>query len=439
MRTMTDRYWDLEVETMPRERLEALQIARLKDIVGFALKTQLYQRRLEAAGILSPDAISSLDDLRKIPFTVKDDLRQAYPKGLLAVPDEEVVRMHSSSGTTGIPTVIYYTREDLAAWTGLLARSVYATGARRCDVFQNMMSYGLFTGGLGLHYGAEALGMMIIPIGGGNTKRQIVVMKDFQTTVLHITPSYLLHIASQLERYNIKREQLAIKKAYLGAEPYSENTKNKIEELLSIDVYNSYGLSEMNGPGVAFECEHKCGMHLWEDGYIVEIIDPVTGENLPEGVEGEVVLTNLIRHATPLLRYRTRDRAALIPEACPCGRTHRRLSRITGRTDDMLIINGVNVFPSQIEEVIMCIPEVGTNYQIHIEKDGALDKLIVKVEIYSKLFHGDLIELDLLKDTLTDELRASITIRPHVELHEPGSLPVYEGKAKRVIDNRQRL
>jgi phenylacetate-CoA ligase len=435
----SDIYWDRAIETMPRPEIEALQLRRLKEIVGYGLQTNLYKKRFSHCGISSPDDICSLDELRKIPFTVKDDLRQSYPKGLLAVPDEDIVRMHSSSGTTGIPTVIYYTAADLAAWTDLLARSIYATGARRADVFQNMMSYGLFTGGLGLHYGAEALGMMIIPIGGGNTKRQIVVMKDFNTTVLHITPSYLLHIASQLDHYNIGREQLSIKKAYLGAEPYSENTKNKIEELLAIDVYNSYGLSEMNGPGVAFECEHKRGMHLWEDGYIVEIIDPQSGENLPDGAEGEVVLTNLIRRGTPLLRYRTRDRAFLYPEPCPCGRTHRRLSRITGRTDDMLIINGVNVFPSQIEEVIMCIPEVGTNYQIHIEKEGALDKLVVKVEIYSKLFHGDLIELDLLKDTLTDELRASITIRPHVELHEPGSLPVYEGKAKRVIDTRERL
>jgi len=439
IQSMSQSYWNVELETMPRESLEDLQLARLKEIIGCALNTHHYSKQFEEIGISSSDDIRSLDDLKKIPFTVKDDLRQSYPKGLLAVPDEDVVRIHSSSGTTGIPTVIYYTKDDLDAWTALLARSVYATGARKGDVFQNMMSYGLFTGGLGLHYGAEAVGMMIIPIGGGNTKRQIMIMKDFNTTVMHITPSYLLHIFTQLKQYDVKREDLSLTKAYLGAEPYTENTKKKLEELLKIDVYNSYGLSEMNGPGVAFECEYKCGMHLWEDGYIIEIIDPETGENLPDGEEGEVVLTNLIRKATPLLRYRTRDLASIYTDACPCGRTHRRLSRITGRTDDMLIINGVNVFPSQIEEVIMCIPEVGTNYQIHIEKENSLDKLVVKVEIYSQLFHGDLIELDMLKDKLTDELRASITINPHVELHEPGSLPVYEGKAKRVVDNRERL
>jgi phenylacetate-CoA ligase len=436
---MIKEYWNEDIETLPREKIEILQLERLRSIIDAAFNTKFYKKRFASIGLESSAEITSLLDLKRIPFAVKDDLRQSYPHGLLAVPREDVVRMHSSSGTTGIPTVIYYTQDDLNAWTDLLARSIYATGARKQDVFQNMMSYGLFTGGLGLHYGAERVGMMIIPIGGGNTKRQLNVLKDFQTTVLHITPSYLLHIYSQLGHYNISLEELAIKKAYLGAEPYSENTKNKIEELMGIDVYNSYGLSEMNGPGVAFECEHKCGMHVWEDGYIIEIINPETGENCPDGVEGEVVLTNLIRKATPLLRYRTRDLAYIYTDTCPCGRTHRRLSRITGRTDDMLIINGVNVFPSQIEEVIMCIPEVGTNYQIHVEKEGSLDKLIVKVEIYSKLFHGDLIELDLLKDKLTDELRASITINPHVELHEPGSLPVYEGKAKRVIDSREKL
>jgi phenylacetate-CoA ligase len=299
-----------------------------------------------------------------------------------------------------------------------------------------MMTYGLFTGGLGLHYGAERVGMTVIPIGGGNTKRQIQYMKDFRTTVVHATPSYLLHIRTQLEPCGASIDQLALRKAYLGAEPYSENTRRKAEELFRIDAYNSYGLSEMNGPGVAFECIEKSGMHVWEDAYIVEIIDPATGRILPEGEAGEVVFTNLIRHATPLLRYRTRDRAALIPGRCPCGRTHRRLSRILGRTDDMLIINGVNVFPSQIEEVIMRIPEVGTNYQIEVSKKGELDHLTVKVEIYSKLFTGEVGQLDALRRKILGELRASITIGPSIELHEPGSLPVFEGKAKRVVDSR---
>jgi len=302
-----------------------------------------------------------------------------------------------------------------------------------------MMGYGLFTGGLGLHYGAERVGMMVIPIGGGNTKKQIQMMKDFQTTVVHATPSYLLHIHSVLAESGVSVKDLALKKAYVGAEPHSENIRLKIEQLYGIDAYNSYGLSEMNGPGVAFECVYKSSMHIWEDAYIVEIIDPQTGERLEDGQQGELVLTNLIRRAMPLMRYRTRDLAFLIPDKCQCGRTHRRLSRIMGRTDDMLIINGVNVFPSQIEEVVMKIPEVGTNYLIQVEKSGALDKLTVKVEIYSKMFLGEASQLEKLRAKIKEELRASIMINPVVELHEPGFLPVSQGKAKRVVDERPKL
>jgi len=264
-------------------------------------------------------------------------------------------------------------------------------------------------------------------------------MKDFRTTVIHITPSYSLHIYSKLSEFRVDRKELALRKAFLGAEPYSENTRKKIENLLKIDVYNSYGLSEMNGPGVSFECVYKDGMHTWEDAYIIEVIDPKTGKMLGEEKEGELVFTTLKREATPLLRYRTRDLAFIYKGKCKCGRTHRRISRITGRTDDMLIVNGVNVFPSQIEEVIMRIPQVGTNYQVQIEKDGALDKLIVKVEIYSKMFSGDLNELDALRSHIKDELKASFIVNPIVELHEPGSLPVFEGKAKRVVDLRPKL
>lgn len=432
-------YWNKEIETLDRTSLEALQLKRLKEIVSYALKTHFYKNRLGKVGLKSAEDIKSLADLQRIPYTTKDDLRENYPKGLLAVEPEEVVRIHTSSGTTGIPTVIYYSREDLNNWTENLARSIVATGAGKKDVFQNMMSYGMFTGGLGLHYGAEKVGMTVIPIGGGNTKRQIQLMKDFRTTVLHITPSYLLHIHSRLEECEAQVQELALKKAFIGAEPHSENTRKKIEDLFKIDAYNSYGLSEMNGPGVAFECVYKNSMHIWEDGYITEIIDSKTGNLLGQEEEGEVVFTNLIRKATPLLRYRTRDLAFIYKDACPCGRTHRRLSRITGRSDDMLIVNGVNVFPSQIEEVVMRIPEVGTNYQIYLEKDGALDKLIVKVEIYSKMFSGDIKELDNLKSRIREDLRASIILNPHVELHEPGSLPVFEGKAKRVVDSRPKL
>ena len=436
---MEVNYWNQDVETLGREQLEQLQLERLKQIVAQALKTPFYQKRLSRAWINTPADIQSLADLQKIPFTAKDDLRQSFPKGLMAVDMEEVVRIHSSSGTTGIPTVIYYTAEDMENWTNILARSVVATGCTSKDVFQNMMSYGLFTGGLGLHYGTERVGMTVIPIGGGNTRRQIQVMKDFKTTVLHVTPSYLLHIHSKLAEYDTTIDDLYLKKAFLGAEPYSENTRKKLEELYQIDAYNSYGLSEMNGPGVAFECVYKEDMHVWEDAYILEIIDPATGEVLPDGEQGEVVLTNLIRSALPLMRYRTRDLAYVHPEPCKCGRTHRRLSRIQGRTDDMLIVNGVNVFPSQIEEVIMSVPEVGTNYQIHLTKVGSLDKLTIQVEIYSKMFTGDLSQLEALKSKIKDKLRASITINAHIELHEPGALPVFEGKAKRVVDNREKL
>jgi phenylacetate-CoA ligase len=436
---MDIKYWNKKAETISRSGLKALQLKRLKETVHYALKTPFYKSRLKKAGIRSADDIRSMNDLNKIPFTTKDDLRECYPKGLLAVPMRDVVRLHTSSGTTGVPTVIYHTQQDINNWTELLARSIVATGAGKDDVFQNMMTYGMFTGGLGLHYGGEKVGMTVIPMGGGNTKRQVQLMKDFGTTVIHATPSYVLHIHSKLEECGVSLKDLKLKKAYLGAEPYSENTRKKIESLYKMDAYNSYGLSEMNGPGVAFECVYKCGMHVWEDTYIVEIIDPKSGMALSDEKEGEMVFTNLVRRATPLLRYRTRDIACIHGGACKCKRTHRRISRITGRTDDMLIVNGVNIYPSQIETVVMRIPEVGTNYQIYLEKDGTLDKLVVKVEIYSKLFSGDISQIDALKQRIKDELRASIVISPVVELHEPGSLPVYEGKAKRVVDARVKL
>jgi len=436
---MDINFWDKEIETIDKAALKALQLKRLKETVSYALKTTFYKSRLKKAGINSSDDIKHWEDYKKIPLTTKDDLRECYPNGLLAVDMQEVVRLHTSSGTTGTPTVIYHTKSDINHWAELVARSIVATGATNKDVFQNMMSYGMFTGGLGLHYGAEKVGMTVIPMGGGNTKRQIQLMKDFGSTVLHVTPSYILHIHSKLEECGVGLNDLKLKKAYLGAEPYSENTRKKVEHLFKMDVYNSYGLSEMNGPGVAFECVHKCGMHVWEDTYLLEVVDPKTGGSLGEDKEGEIVLTNLNRRATPLLRYRTRDIAFIYKGLCGCKRTHRRISRITGRTDDMLIINGVNVYPSQIEEVIMRIPEVGTNYQIYLEKEGTLDKLIVKVEIYSKMFRGDISEIDALKSRIIEELRASIIIHPTVELHEPGALPVFEGKAKRVVDNRVKL
>jgi len=432
-------YEPRDLEYLDRRALEAVQLLRLKKVIACALATPFYSERLGKVGIRHPEDLSSLDDLQKIPFTTKDDLRDTYPYGLLAVDKEKVVRMHASSGTTGKPTVIYYDRDDLGRWTHLTHRSLVACGCTSADVFQNMMTYGLFTGGLGLHYGAEDLGMFVIPSSGGNTRRQLQLMTDFGTTVVHATPSYMLHLHSQLEAAGIAPADLALRSALIGAEPHSEDLRRKIEELFGIDAYNSYGLSEMNGPSVAFECTEKSGMHLWEDAYRIEIVDRDSLEPLPDGEVGELVLTNLIRHASPIIRYRTKDLTRVLPGACACGRTSRRVDRMMGRTDDMLIINGVNVFPSQIEEVVMKIPEAGTNYRIVVRKKGTLDELIVELEVGPEVLTDDTRDLYALKNRLTDALKATISVKPHVEFHEPGQLPVQEGKAIRVVDERGNL
>jgi phenylacetate-CoA ligase len=433
---MNYQYWNPQIETLSRPELEAFQLAQLKTMVGYAQRTPFYRERFIQAGIRGEEDIKSLGDLRRIPFTTKQDLRDAFPYGMLSIPRDEVIRLHASSGTTGTPTTIYFNREDIRRWTGFVARSIYATGCSKIDVFQNMITYGLFTGGLGFHAGGEEVGMLVIPSGAGNTTRQFKLMQDFGTTVVHATPSFLLHVESKMREEGVRRDSIKLKRAFAGAEPYSEDTRRRIESLLHIDVYNSYGLSEMNGPGVAFECQAKNGLHLWEDGYIAEIINPDTLESVPDGETGELVLTILCREATPILRYRTRDLSGFYTEPCACGRTHRRLRRITGRTDDMLIINGVNLFPSQIEEVIMGIREVGNNYLIVVEKEGALDRLTVKTEVGPDTFMDDSRPLNALRERIRKTLQASITINPKVELHESGSLPVSEGKAKRVQDNR---
>jgi phenylacetate-CoA ligase len=433
---MEYQYRNPEIEKMQRKELEALQLKKLKEAAGYALKTTYNKPRLESAGIHCPDDIKSLDDLKRIPFTTKDDLRDGFPYGFLAIPKENVVRLHASSGTTGVPTTIYFSSDDIKQWTYYMARCIYGAGCTKNDVFQNMISYGLFTGGLGLHQGGEEVGMLVIPAGAGNTARQFKLMQDFGTTVVHSTPSFLLHVESKMREAGIKRESLSLKRAFAGAEPHSEDTRQRIEKLLDIDVYNSYGLSEMNGPGVAFECQCKDGLHLWEDGYIAEIINPETMEQVKEGETGELVLTILCRQATPILRYRTRDLTSFYTEPCPCARTHRRIRRIKGRSDDMLIINGVNVFPSQIEEVIMSIKEAGNNYLIVVEKEGALDRLTVKTEIGPNIFLDDSRPLNMLKDRIRETLQTAILIRAKVELLENGSLPVSEGKAVRVQDLR---
>jgi phenylacetate-CoA ligase len=430
---MQFQYYHQNIETMPREALEALQVEALRRQVERALETPFYRERL--AGVMG-ERVKGLDDLRRLPFTTKRDLRESFPFGMLAVPREEVVRMHASSGTTGIPTTIYFTKKDIAVWTGYVARCIYGTGCTRGDVFQNMITYGLFTGGLGFHAGAEEVGMMVIPSGAGNTERQFRMMQNFGTTVLHATPSFLLHVEGKMREAGVRRDALALKRAFAGAEPYSEETRLRIEELLGIDVYNSYGLSEMNGPGVAFECQCKDGLHLWEDGYIAEIVDPDTLEPLPDGEEGELVITILCREAMPMLRYRTRDLTSFYTEPCACGRTHRRLHRIMGRSDDMLIINGVNVFPSQIEQTLMAMPEVGNNFLIIVEKEGVLDRLTVKTEIHEAFFTDDARPLNALREKIAKNLSQVIYIHPKVELAGGGTLPVSEGKTKRVEDRR---
>ncbi len=431
------KYWSEEIETMSRSEIEALQLKRLKTTLARAAHSPFY-RELFRKNSINPEDIRSTEDLTYLPFTRKNDLRLSYPRGFLAVKEDEVVRMHASSGTTGQSTVIYHTAHDLNEWTDLVTRSLVVAGAGEKDVFQNMMSYGLFTGGLGLHYGAERLGMMVIPIGGGNTHRQIEFFRDFKTSVIHITPSYALHVSDVIKDMGLGPVDFNLRLMIFGAEPYSEATRDKLEASFRVRAFNCYGLTEMNGPGVAFECRQSEGMHVWEDNYLVEIIDPATGQPAGPGEIGEVVFTTLNREAMPLIRYRTRDLAQLFPETeCPCGRNFRRLSRILGRTDDMLIVRGVNVFPSQIEHVLMKLPEVGTNYQIILNRVDNLDRMTIRVEIYGKMFHGEARELRLLRKKIQHELKEQILLSTEIELMEPGALPPSQGKAKRVFDNRE--
>jgi phenylacetate-CoA ligase len=427
-------HWEPEIETLSPDKLRDLQLERLRATVArVAAGVPFYQRKLAEHDVAADD-LRTLADVRRLPFTTNADLRDNYPDGLLCVPRSEVTRLHTSSGTTGKPKALFFSRGDVDQAASLIARCLVMTGCTREDVLQNMMTYGLFTGALVMHYGAEKVGLLVIPAGPGNSERQLLLMRDFRSTVIHATPSYALYFADFLEKRGVDaRRDLALRKAFVGAEAHSEETRRKIETALGVDAYNSYGLSEMNGPGVAFECVHKTGMHLWEDNYLLEIIDPQTGEPLPDGRRGELVLTSLCREAMPLLRYRTRDITAVIPEPCPCGRTHRRLSRITGRSDDMLIVRGVNLYPQQIERVLMGIPELGRNYQIHL---SGLDDLTVKVELSPASFDGRVENLVRLEDRVVEKLRAEILVKPRVELTAPGSLPVSEGKARRVFDER---
>jgi phenylacetate-CoA ligase len=427
-------YWEKHIELLPRREIEQLQLERLNITMQRALHAPFYKNILDKKNITS---LKNIQQISEIPFTTKQDLRAHFPYGFLCVSLEKTVRLHSSSGTTGNPTVVFHTQKDIDSWSDIMARCLYTAGARSSDVFQNMMGYGLFTGGLGLHYGAEKLGMLTIPIGPGNSKRQIWFMRQFKTTAVHILPSYALRLAGLMREMEIDpQKDLSLRMAFIGAEPHSQEIRQKIEDLLQLKAYNSYGLSEMCGPGVAFECQAQDGLHIWEDQFFVEIIDPESGEVLPPGKQGELVLTTLNREAMPLLRYRTRDLTSIMEEPCSCGRTHRRLKRIKGRSDDMLIINGVNLFPIQIEQVLMRIPEIGTNYEIHITKENYMDKLHIKVELKEGAFAGTLRQAELLQKRLQDELAAEITVNPVVDLVEAHSLKVHEGKAVRVFDHR---
>lgn len=417
--------------------MEELQLSRLKDTLAHAQRSYYYGKIFQEKGI-NADSIRSLSDVQKIPFTTKDDLRENWPYGFIAVSKDELVRMHSSSGTTGRATVIFHTANDVAVWTNLLARCMFMAGMRKSDVFQNMMTYGLFTGGLGFHYGAEKIGALVIPAGAGNSKRQIQLMRDFATTAVHVIPSYALHLSTVFEELKLDpRKDTSVKIAFLGAEPHTEKMRRKIEEIYGYKAFNSYGLSEMNGPGVAFECPYQDGMHIWEDSFLVEIVDPKTLQPVADGEEGELVMTSLQKKGMPLIRYRTKDLTRIIPGTCACGRTHRRLERFKGRTDDMLILKGVNIFPMQIEKKLMDIEGVGTNFLIILNREGYNDNMTVKVEVSRDYFSGDIKQLEKLRKKIVEELKGELLITPKIELVESDSIPKGDGKAVRVIDNRK--
>ncbi len=432
---MTIEYYDA-AETWSRDRIAATQLTRLRSLVEHSRKCAFYRELLDAAGV-TPESLRTLDDARRIPFTTKDDLRSQYPTGLLCVPRRQIVRMHCSSGTTGTPVAICHTRNDVSTWAALMARSLYMAGVRPDDVFQNMSGYGLFTGGLGIHFGAETLGCMTIPAGPGNSRRQIKLARDFRTTVAHILPSYALILAEHLREMGEDPADLALRIAVVGAEPYTEVFRRRIEDIFAMKAFNSYGLSEMNGPGVAFECSCQDGLHIWEDAFLAEIIDPDTGEPVPDGEVGELVMTTLCREGMPILRYRTRDLTRFLPGECACGRRHRRMDRILGRADDMFIIKGVNVYPMQIEKVIMGFPEVGQNYLILLENAGLGDVMRVQVEVRDEYFVEDMRILRNLQKSIAHRLRDEILVTPEVELVQSSSLPCNEGgKAVRVRDLR---
>ena len=427
-------YWQPELETMPRQQLEALQVEKLRRTIDICLQSPFYKRVLGERGITS-DTIKTIDDVRRLPFTTKQDLRENYPFGLVGGNMKDAIRIHSSSGTTGNPTVVTYSRHDIESWAKMIARSMYMVGCRDTDVFQNSSGYGMFTGGLGFQYGAEKLGATTVPAAAGNSKRQIMFIRDFGTTCLHAIPSYAIRLAEVFHEEGIDPRSTKLHTLFIGAEPHTDEQRRRIERLLGVKAYNSFGMTEMNGPGVAFECQEQNGMHLWEDNYILEIIDPDTLEPVPDGEIGEMVLTTLDRTMMPILRYRTHDLTRILPGDCPCGRTHRRIDRIKGRTDDMFIIKGVNVFPMQVEKILVKYPGLGSNYLITLDSEGDNDVMTVDVELDG--LNTDVYpELQRMTKDIQRALKDEILLTPRVRLVKKGSLPQSEGKAVRVKDLR---
>ena len=422
---------------LPPGQLRELQFTRLKNVVALAFeRVALFRSRMSERGLV-PDDIQCLEDITQLPFCVKTDLRDGYPFGLFACPMTEIVRLHASTGTTGKPIVVAYTQQDIDVWTNVMCRSFAACGLHRGDIIQNAYGYGLFTGGLGAHYGAEALGATVIPISGGNTQRQIMVLKDFNVTAICCTPSYFLHIIDQASEMGVKLKDLPLRAGVFGAEPWTEAMRQRIQQESGIKAYDIYGLSEIIGPGVAMECPCQAGPHIFEDYFYPEVIDPATNEPCPDGVEGELVLTTLSKHAMPMIRYRTRDITALTSEPCGCGRTLRRIKRISRRSDDMIIIRGVNVYPSQIETALLKVEGALPHYQIILTRQRGLDEMEVQVEVTETVFSDTVGGLEQLQARLTKSVETTTGLRPTIRLIQPHSIQRSEGKAKRVIDQRK--
>jgi len=428
--------WNEARESLSREALRDLQSQQLRDMVERVYyNVAFYRKKMQEAG-LTPEDIRGIDDLPKLPFTTKQDLRDNYPFGLFAVPMSEIIRLHASSGTTGKPTVVGYSRRDLSTWSEVVARTLAAAGVGRNDIIQIAYGYGLFTGGLGLHYGAEKIGAIAIPISGGNTKRQIQLMQDFGSTVIACTPSYALHLAEAIREAGVDPATLKLRRGIFGAEFWTEQMRREIEDKLGIKAIDIYGLSEVIGPGVASECEMQDGLHIFEDHFIPEIIDPVSAEVLPEGSEGELVFTTVSKEALPIIRYRTRDLTTLNYQPCACGRTQVRMRKCLGRSDDMLIIRGVNIFPSQVETVLLEISEATPHYRIIVDRENNLDRLTVEVEVEEAFFFDRISQIQELRERMKHALESALGIGVGVRLLEPKTIERSEGKAKRVIDNR---